>query len=187
MKIGLLGGSFNPAHAGHIAVSLEALRRLELDEIWWLVSPQNPLKEKKGLPATKDRITYARDLIKHPRIKVMDVESDLGSSYTIDTLEFLTAKYRSHKFIWLMGADNLAIFHKWRRWKDIFKLVPIAVFDRLPYTHAALASRAAASFANCRKHNYRALINAKIPAWSYISVKPHPASSTEIRENRNHA
>jgi nicotinate-nucleotide adenylyltransferase len=183
MKIGLLGGSFNPAHEGHIAVSLEAIRRLGLDEVWWLVSPQNPLKSKAGLASVKQRVEIAESVIKHPKIKVKDIESRIGTTYTIETLEWITVHYRDHKFIWLMGADNLAIFHKWRRWKDIFRLVPIAIFDRLPYTQAALFGKAAESFSKCRKNNYRTLVTCSAPCWSYISIKPHPASSTEIREN----
>lgn len=184
MKIGLLGGSFNPAHAGHVHISLEALKRLGLDEIWWLVSPANPLKDPATLAAYEERLAGAEDMAAHPRIRVMDSEQKLGTRYTIDTLAALRRRHPDARFVWLMGADNMAGFHRWRRWRDIAARVPIAVFDRAPYQHGALSGRFAHAFGAYRlpEGQARLLAGASAPAWVYLFIRRHGASSTEMRK-----
>jgi nicotinate-nucleotide adenylyltransferase len=130
MRIGLLGGSFNPAHEGHLYVSEVAMKRLGLDYVWWLVSPQNPLKGRAGLAPLADRVRQARKTARHPRIVVMDIEHALGTRYSIDTLRALQRRFPQLAFTWLMGSDNLAIFRRWRRWREIAARVPIAVVQR---------------------------------------------------------
>jgi len=188
IKVGLLGGSFNPAHEGHLHISEDALERLGLDQIWWLVSPQNPLKPSKGMAAFKNRVVAAEKLTrKHPSIKVTSIEEDFCTIYTIDTLVRLKQKYRSIKFVWLMGADNLIEVHKWHKWQDIFKIVPIAVFDRDSCKYKALAGRAASFFAKYRIDEGRSnqLPYIDPPVWSYINIKLDLSSSTGIRRNKN--
>ena len=128
MRIGLLGGSFNPPHEAHRAISLEALRRLGLDRVWWLVTPANPLKDSSALPSLKTRIEAAQKVARHPRIDVTGFSG--GSVYTADLLAVLARRFPGVRFVWLMGADNLSLFHRWRDFEDIFARVPIAVFDR---------------------------------------------------------
>lgn len=181
-RIGLLGGSFNPAHAGHLHISLEALKRLQLDEVWWLVSPQNPLKSSSELAAYAQRLESARHLARHPRLKVLTLEQAHGLYYTVDTLRFLTRRTR-HQFVWLMGADNLMHFHRWRQWRAIAQLVPIAVLDRAPYGLKALHGRFARRM---RAHQLPAsaagmLADAPTPAWAYLTIPRHPLSATFLR------
>ncbi len=183
-RIGLLGGSFNPAHLGHLHISLEALKRLKLDEIWWLVSPQNPLKKAGDLADYATRFQHAAALADHPRIRVLDLEAKHGLYYTIDSLRFLQARHPRHRFVWLMGADNLAGFHRWREWREIAANVPIAVLDRAPYGLRALAGRFARSFAAFRLNARDAagIATAQTPCWSYISIPRHPLSATYLRK-----
>ena len=147
-RIGLLGGSFNPAHRGHLHLSLTALKCLDLDEVWWLVSPQNPLKPVAGMAPFADRLEQARQIAAgHNRIRVTDLENRLGGShYTADTLRILRRRFPRLRFVWLMGGDNLAQIPHWERWTEIFRTVPIAVFDRPSYSLKALAGRAAQAF-----------------------------------------
>jgi nicotinate-nucleotide adenylyltransferase len=126
----LLGGSFNPAHGGHLRLSLFALKRLALDEIWWLVSPQNPLKPVAGMVPMRERLKKATAVATHPRIHATDIEARLGTRYTVDILERLTPRYPSVRFVWLMGADNLAQVDRWHRWQALFSHVAVAVIDR---------------------------------------------------------
>ncbi len=181
-RIGLLGGSFNPAHEGHLHVSIQALRRLRLDEIWWLVSPQNPLKPPAEMAPLERRMETARRLVRHPRIRVLDLEARLGTRYTVETLERLV-RLPGHRFVWLIGADNLAQFPGWRRWRRIFQLVPIAVFERRSYSYGALAGQAAHCFAGARLAEERAceLVDLTPPRWVFMRLRPHPASATAIR------
>jgi nicotinate-nucleotide adenylyltransferase len=130
LVIGLLGGSFNPAHAGHLYVSLTAIKRLKLDYVWWLVSPGNPLKEEKGMAAFAARLTSARRTARHPRLIVTDIEKQLGTRYTIDTVAALQRRFPNVKFVWLMGSDNLEIFHLWKDWQQIATRLPVAVVQR---------------------------------------------------------
>jgi nicotinate-nucleotide adenylyltransferase len=141
LRIGLLGGSFNPAHEGHLYVSEVALKRLGLDYIWWLVTPQNPLKGRAGLAPLEDRVKQARRLAHHPRIVVMDIERCTGTQYSIDTLKALQRRFPQLRFVWLMGSDNLEIFRRWKKWEEIVARVPIAVVQRPGTTLAALHAK----------------------------------------------
>ena len=185
-RVGLLGGSFNPAHDGHRHISLEALRRLGLDEVWWLVSPQNPLKAANGMAPLAARMATARKVARHRRIKVTDIETALGTRYTADTLGALQSRFPRLRFLWLMGADNLRQISRWRRWTAIFASVPIAVFDRPAYSLSALNSKAALRFAAARvaPENAAGLIDRAPPAWTFVRCRLHPASATEIRKER---
>lgn len=183
-RIGLLGGSFNPAHAGHLHISREALKRLQLDEVWWLVSPHNPLKEASDLADYTLRFTHAQGVACHPRIRVMDIEQRHGLRYTIDSVRFLQAHYPHHRFVWLMGADNLAGFHRWRAWKELAARVPIAVLDRAPYALRALQAPFAQRFRNARITTRMAaqLVQMAAPRWVYLTIPRHPLSATYLRK-----
>jgi nicotinate-nucleotide adenylyltransferase len=183
LRIGLLGGSFNPAHAGHRAISLEALRRLRLDRVWWLVSPQNPLKPADQTADLAQRLAGARAVADHPRLVVTDLERRVGTTYSVDTLEWLTKRCRA-RFVWLIGADNLAQLPRWRRWRRLVRTVPIAVFDREPYSYLALAGRMASAYAGERLAERRApaLAECPPPAWVYLRLRRHQASSTALRQ-----
>lgn len=184
-RIGLLGGSFNPAHAGHLHLSLMALKLLKLDEVWWLLSPQNPLKSAKDLAPYDTRFKHAAALIKtHPNLRISDIEQRAHLRYTSDTLRVLKRRYRGASFVWLMGADNLPQFHRWRRWHEIFHTVPVAVFDRAPFSHSALKSRAALAFSRWRIAESQApsLSETALPAWVYVFMKRHPLSATHLRK-----
>jgi nicotinate-nucleotide adenylyltransferase len=183
MRIGLLGGSFNPAHEGHRHISLLALKYLHLDELWWLVSPQNPLKPTNDMAPFAERLASARAMARHPRIRVSDIESRLHTRYTADTLHALRSRFPHTRFVWIMGADNLAQIPRWERWTDIFNTVPIAVFDRATYSFRALAGKAAQRFARQRieSRNAAALADQKAPAWVYFHARRHPASASSIR------
>lgn len=185
MRIGLLGGSFNPAHEGHLHISLEAMKRLKLDEIWWLVSPQNPLKDKKGMASFEKRFASAEQMALHPRIIVSDMESKLGTRYSVDTVHKLQQHYKQHNFVWLMGADNLAILHRWKNWRRFTKLIPFAVLDRAPFSHRAQRQKAALALSKWRLKFCDApkLIGRKTPAWLYILMRRHGAASTDIRKS----
>ena len=182
--VGLLGGSFNPAHDGHRYISLQALKLLGLDEVWWLVSPLNPLKQAKDMASYERRLKIAEDVAAHPQIKISDVERHIGTRYTIDTLTKLKELYPDTGFVWLMGADNLLQFPRWYRWRDIMHTVPVAVFARKNYALKALHATAAAVFNLYRLDPQDApeLAFCKPPAWVFLPVRKHPASSTEIRE-----
>jgi nicotinate-nucleotide adenylyltransferase len=182
LRVGLLGGSFNPAHGGHRYVSLNALRALGLDQIWWLVSPQNPLKPVAGMAPFAERLERAREVAAHPRIHVSDLEARLGTRFTVETLERLRG-VAGKRFVWLLGADNLLQLPRWRRWRDIMEAVPVAVFERAPYSYAALAGKAAACFGAARldDRGLRDLVSMSPPAWAFVRLRAHPASSTAIR------
>ncbi|MCK4867202.1 MAG: nicotinate-nucleotide adenylyltransferase [Alphaproteobacteria bacterium] len=186
-RIGLLGGSFNPAHAGHLHVSRQALRLLELDEIWWLVSPQNPLKPENGMAPLRDRMDVARHMAgDDPKISVTDIEAELGTIYTVDTLEALRQRHSRANFALLAGADILEEIPRWRRWERIFEIVPIAVFARKPYTLKALSGLAAQRFAQFRikEEDAPTLASRTPPAWVFLHIEEHPASATAIRAAR---
>lgn len=183
LAVGLLGGSFNPAHAAHRHISLEALRRLGLDEVWWLVSPQNPLKEMTDMAPLEDRLARARTVAVHPRIRMLDVERRLGTRYTADTLTALQTLLPATRLVWLMGADNLLNFHLWRDWEAIFHAVPVAIFDRAPYSIRAAFTKAAERFRRYRigEGQARRLADKQPPAWVYAHCPRHPLSATAIR------
>lgn len=178
-----MGGSFNPAHAGHRHISLLALTRLGLDEVWWLVSPQNPLKSRTGMASFGRRFAMAALQARHPRIIVSDLEVRLGTTFTFDTLAALARYYPNTDFVWLMGADNLGQIHRWQHWRGIFANIPIAVFDRPPHRLRTLASPAASAFARHRldASRSRALATTTPPAWLFFMSRLEPLSSTELR------
>lgn len=185
-KIGLLGGSFNPAHEGHRDISLAALSYLGVDEVWWLVAPQNPLKSSRDMAPFEIRLAEAKRVAAHPRIRVTDLEMRFGTRYTADTLKRLQHQFRAYRFVWLMGADNLAGMNAWKDWQQIFHLVPIAVFDRPTYTYRALAALAARRFAcfRAREQAARTLVTSPPPAWTFVHHRLNPISATEIRRKR---
>lgn len=182
-----MGGSFNPAHGGHLHISLLALQRLDLDEVWWLVSPQNPLKPVKGMAAFAKRLAGAEALAKgHPRIRVSAIEAALGTSYTADTIAALHRRFPHTHFVWLMGGDNLAQLPRWERWVELMESVPVAVFDRPQTSLRALAGKAAQRFARARVPSdaARRLVETEPPAWTFFHTRLDPRSATEIRKRR---
>jgi len=183
LRIGLMGGSFNPAHGGHLNLSLAALKRLSLDRVWWLVSPQNPLKPDDGMAPFADRLASAEALARHPRIDVSDIEARLGTRYTADTLAALVARYPAHDFVWLMGADNLIQIPAWDRWSRIFHTVPVAVFARPSYSLRALAGPAARRFRRHRLPEGKAgqLAGLRPPAWVFCHMRLDPTSASALR------
>ena len=183
-RIGLLGGSFNPAHDGHLHISRMALEKLGLDEVWWLVSPQNPLKDEDDMAYLPDRMAAARGIARvEPKIKVLDLERQIETTYTIDTLNVLKTHFPAVGFVWLMGADILIEMPKWKNWRRIFHTVPIAVFARPSYSFRALSSRAARVFAGGQRRMSRAntLASARLPAWVFMKIPTHAASATALR------
>lgn len=183
-RIGLFGGSFNPAHEGHRQISEEALKRLGLDRVWWLVSPQNPLKSSRDMAPLAERLASARRMAAGDRrILVTDLETRLGSAYTADTLAALTRLLPRVRFVWLMGADNLIQVHQWQDWPQIFNRLPVAVFDRPTYSLGALSGKAARAFARYRlkERSARCLAEARPPCWVFIRCRLSPQSATEIR------
>ena len=184
-RIGLLGGSFNPAHAGHLHISRVALERLKLDEVWWMVSPQNPLKATAGMAPFAERMARAKAFAAvEPRIVVSDIERQLETRYTIDTLEALRARFADFRFVFLMGADNFIQLPRWRAWTAILRTVPIAIFPRPSYSHRALTSRAAKRFARFQVPDMGAhrLADQRAPAWVFIRAAPDASSATRIRQ-----
>lgn len=182
-RIGLLGGSFNPAHRGHRAISLHALRALQLDEIWWLVSPGNPLKPDTGMAPLAARLASARRIARHAPIRPSTIEQRLKTRYTVDTLASLTRLYPRHRFIWLMGGDNLAQFDRWRGWRRIARQVPIAVIARPGYDRAAHASPAMSWLRRFVRPARQAKTWTKwsLPALVLLRFRPDPTSATRIR------
>lgn len=186
-RIGLLGGTFDPAHDGHLHLSREALKRLALDHVWWLVSPGNPLKQNDALPSVKKRVAAARAVANHPRIQVTGIEERLGTRYTIDTLTALQKAAPEVRFVWLMGADNMAHLDAWKSWQDIMRRVPVAIFDRPGYSLKALNGVAARKFSRDRLSAGQAgaVADTEPPAWVFVPCARHSASATAIRQERN--
>jgi len=182
-RIGLLGGSFNPAHRGHRAISLHALRALQLDEVWWLVSPGNPLKPDTGMAPLTARLASSRRIARHAPIRPSAIEQRLKTRYTVDTLASLTRLYPRHRFIWLMGGDNLAQFDRWRGWRRIARQVPIAVIARPGYDRAAHASPAMSWLRRFVRPARQAKTWTKwsLPALVLLRFRPDPTSATRIR------
>jgi nicotinate-nucleotide adenylyltransferase len=189
MRIGLFGGSFDPAHAGHRAVSLVALRALSLHQVWWLVSPHNPLKPHAPSNDLGKRIVAARAVANHPRIRVTGIEATLGTTYTAETLVRLKPRLAGIDLVWMMGADNLASFHRWRAWQSIAEAVCIAVFNRPGNALPALASPAALALARFRVDPADAagLAGMRPPAWVFLPSPAIAISSTELRAAGNRA
>ncbi len=182
LSIGLLGGSFNPAHDGHLHVAETAMRALNLDWVWWVPARGNPLKIEHG-EYTKRFESAANFADPRPRMRVSDVEMRLGLTYSIDTISALNARAPSARFVWLMGADSLAGFHQWKNWQDIARALPIAVIARLGSRRAALNSRFAERFGAGWIPPYEAkrLVFAPAPAWTYLQAPLNVLSSTELR------
>jgi nicotinate-nucleotide adenylyltransferase len=186
MRIGLFGGTFDPPHAAHRAASLLAMRRIGLDRVWWLVTPGNPLKDTSGLAPLAERVAAARELARHTRIDVTDLEADLGITYTFATITYLIRRCPGVRFVWIMGADNLRSFHRWQRWRDIARLVPIAVIDRLGPSLYSVASATgqALAWARLPESAARTLPECVPPAWIYLHGLKSPLSSTALRAER---
>ncbi len=180
---GLLGGSFNPAHDGHRRISLHALRRLGLDEVWWLVSPGNPLKPEKGMAPLAARFVSARGAARRAPIRPTMIEEELGTRYTIDTLRALIRRYPRRRFLWLMGADNLAQFHRWRDWRTIAHMVPIAVVTRPGYDEDALKAPAMGWLRRFVRPatEARHWTRWRLPSLVLLELPPDPTSATAIR------
>jgi nicotinate-nucleotide adenylyltransferase len=186
MRIGLLGGSFNPPHEGHVLVTRLALRRLRLDRVWWLVTPGNPLKDTRGLAPLEARIVAARKLARHPRIAVLGLEAQIGTRYTYETIAYLRQHCPGVHFVWIMGADNLRSFHRWQKWRGIVALVPIAIIDRLGPSLYASASAAGQFLARSRipEGAAQSLPDRKPPVSVYLHGLKSPLSSTALRAAR---
>jgi nicotinate-nucleotide adenylyltransferase len=185
MRIGLLGGSFNPPHVAHRAISLFAIKRLKLDRVWWLVTPGNPLKDQGGLHDLNERSEAARKMANDPRIDVSCLESVIGTRYTVDTISYLRRRASGLRFVWIMGADNLAQFHRWQNWRRIASEVPIAVIDRPPQSFRALAAPAAQALARYRLPENQAgrLADQRAPAWVFLTGMKLNLSSTGLRNS----
>ena len=188
MRIGLFGGSFNPIHDGHRLVAEETLRRLDLDAVWMLVTPGNPLKSQEDLAPLADRVTAAGALLDHPRIRVTGFEAAHGFTYSWQTIRFLTSAMPDRHFVWIMGADNLVDFHRWERWRDIAAMVPIAVYVRPGSAAKAPVSQAAQALGRWRldEDDARRLAPSPPPAWVYLHGRQSTLSSSAIRARRQH-
>lgn len=185
-RVGLLGGSFDPAHEGHAHITREALKRFGLDQVWWLVSPGNPLKER-GPASLEKRLSAARKTMVHPKVKISDIEDKLGTRFTAETLEHMISLYPTTHFVWLMGADNLATFHHWDRWRSIMETVPLGVLARPRQRLSATMSTAAEIYGRFRvpAASSRRLALLKPPAWCFVNVPMVALSSTKIRAQGN--
>jgi nicotinate-nucleotide adenylyltransferase len=184
MRVGLLGGSFDPAHPGHAHLTREALKRLRLDRVWWLLSPGNPLKRRGPAPMA-ERLAAARAVMRHPRVEITDVEARIGTRYTAQTLRRLQALYPGVRFVWLMGADNLAGFHRWENWPEIMQRVPVAVVARPGARVRARRSKAALRFLRFRIKAAQAagLALRRPPAWVFLNIPMRDISSSRLRDD----
>ena len=183
MRVGIMGGTFNPPHAGHRQVATTAMKRLGLDQVWLLVTPGNPLKQNGTLPPLEQRIALTARLAAHPRIRVSGFERELRSTYTVDTLAFLKRRHPDVRFIWIMGADGLAGFHRWRNWREIAALMPFVVVDRPGFRLRAAASPAAHALRRffLPEEKARILPTSTAPTWTFLSTRLSPLSSTGLR------
>jgi nicotinate-nucleotide adenylyltransferase len=184
-RIGLFGGSFNPAHEGHLYISQVALKELGLDEVWWLVAPNNPQKKASSLAPFNERVEGAKKITLGNPIKVLELERENNLYFTIDTVRFLNNEFPDNSFVWLMGADCFRDLHTWKSWQDIMAEIPIAVFPRPGFTTEALSGNAATKFKKNRLNASEAqnLVVTKPAAWVYIDCKESPFSGTKIRES----
>ncbi|WP_244597824.1 nicotinate-nucleotide adenylyltransferase [Roseitalea porphyridii] len=183
MAVGLFGGTFNPPHDGHLLVAELALRRMALDQVWWMVTPGNPLKRNDGLPPLADRIAWCERMNEDPRVRITAFEARYNVQYTAQTLALVKARNPGVRFVWIMGADNLATFHHWQNWRGIAMTFPIAVIDRPGSTLSFLSSVMAKTFAHARIDESDAALLAHLrpPAWTFIHGPRSPLSSTAIR------
>lgn len=181
--VGLLGGSFNPAHGGHLHITLYALKKLGFDEVWWLVSPQNPLKKAETLATYDKRLQSAREVASaHPRIRVLDIERQKNLFYSWQTIDFLQRRFPGVQFAWLMGADNLAQFHRWKKWQKILYQLPMIIFDRAPYSHTSLRSK---TYGRMHKFLLKSMdIDPRktAPSLVFVHLPRNPLSSTGLRK-----
>ena len=161
------------------------MKHLKLDTIWWVVSPQNPLKESKEMAPFTERLNHAKKIAQDPRILVTDIEDRISTRFTIDSIKIIQRSFLEKKFIWIMGADNLIQIPQWKNWRELFSTVPIVIFDRAPYSVKALSGKAAQVFSKSRlpPKYVRELSNFKPPAWTFIRMPLHPATATEIRRS----
>ena len=182
--IGLLGGSFDPAHAGHAHITLEALKRFGLDQVWWLVSPGNPLKSRSPAPIER-RIAKARAIIDHPRVHISDFETRVGTRYTAQTLRAIQQACPGVQFVWLMGADNLVQFDQWQDWQQIMETVPLGILARPGQRIAARLSKPARlyDFARIKGRHSQLLAQRCAPAWCFVNVPMQAVSSTKLRKS----
>jgi len=182
-RIGIMGGSFNPPHAGHRIAAEAAMKRLGLDQLWWLITPGNPLKSQDGLSAVNGRMDLVRQFAVGPRMKVTSFECELGTSFTAATLAFLKRRHPGVRFVWVMGADNLAYFNRWQHWRSIAEIMPIAVVDRPGWRLRGLSSPAAHSLSRWRlpESEARALADRRPPAWVLLTIRLSDLSSTALR------
>lgn len=190
MKVGLFGGSFNPPHSGHVHVSRIALKKLELDQIWWMVSPGNPLKNNANLLPLEERLNLCNDITTHPDIRVTAFEAKFSVRYSADTLQILTGRRPATQFVWVMGADNFGNFHHWDRWRKIAQLVPLAIMDRPGSTMSPNSTPATHALSKFRLDERDAclLADAQTPAWTFLHSPRSFLSSTQIRnKTRNGA
>jgi nicotinate-nucleotide adenylyltransferase len=178
-----MGGSFNPPHAGHQIAAEAAMKRLGLDQVWWLITPGNPLKSHDGLSSLSGRMGLVRPFARGPKMKITGFERELGTGYTAATLVFLRRRYPDVRFVWIMGADNLASFDRWQHWHSIAELMPIAIVDRPGWRLRSLSSRAALALSRWRlpEAEARLLINRKPPAWTLLTIRLSDLSSTALR------
>lgn len=189
MRIGLFGGSFNPFHDGHRLVAEQCLKRLQLDAVWLLVSPGNPLKDHSELAPIEQRVEQAEALSAHPRILATGIEARIGVTYTVETLEWLVANCPGVRFVWIMGSDNLAQFHRWERWQDIAALLPLAIYARPGSSMRATAGQAAIALGRYRlpEEEAESLAGRDPPSWVYLHGTMSPQSSSAIRAGRTPA
>jgi nicotinate-nucleotide adenylyltransferase len=179
-----MGGSFNPPHAGHKIAAEAAMKRLGLDQLWWLITPGNPLKSHNGLSDVNGRMDLVRRFALGPKMKVTGFERELGTRYTAATLAFLKRRHQGVRFVWIMGADNLASFDRWQHWRSIAEVMPIAVVDRPGWRLRGLSSPAALALSRWRLPESKAhsLADRKPPAWMLLTIRLSDLSSTALRD-----
>lgn len=182
-RIGVMGGTFNPPHAGHALISRTALRRLQLDQLWWVVTPGNPLKANSGLPDIAVRIGECREFARDRRMRVTGFEQELGTPFTAATLAYLKRRHPGVRFVWIMGGDGMDTFHRWRRWRRIFAICPIAIVARERIAAHGLKGPALARFPSGRMREPKRLPGARTPAWIYLSARLDPESSSRLRQS----
>ncbi len=183
LRVGLLGGSFNPAHAAHLQLAKRALETLNLDVIWWLVSPQNPLKSTQDMAPLATRVESVQPFLKSPRMVVTDIENQLGTQFTADTLRLLKLHFPQTEFVWMMGADSFRNFHRWDHWRDIVRMVPMAIFARPPQQLRALSGFAAQTLRKYRRKH----LTGRAPEWTYVTMPLNSLSATEIRAHHGNS
>ena len=182
-RIGVMGGTFNPPHDGHRLAAEAAMKRLGLDQLWWLITPGNPLKPQNGLASQSGRMGLVRPFVRGPKMKITGFERELGTRYTAATLEFLKRRHPDVRFVWIMGADNLASFNRWQHWRRIAEIMPFAVVDRPGWRLAGLSSPAAQALSRSRlpESEARSLADRKPPAWMLLTIRLSGLSSTALR------